>query len=154
MNQHGGDLTPSVTPTITPIVHATEKSKESITGVPTPQEYFDMFSTDISFITPFLIYHVEIDAEFIVNFNKDIEASVVLPKPNYAIIAMNNKLPMENTFILAKYLNIYYEDDDIDRILRKKKTKMKEEMYVSSWVGATYDTYDAIKYDRVYTFSH
>jgi hypothetical protein len=149
MNHHGGDLTPSVTPAITPVAHATEKSKESITVVPPTQEYLDMFSTDISVIKRIISVHTEIDEEFIVNFNKDVEACADLPKPNHAIIALNNKLPMEKTFILAEYLNIYYEDDDIERILRKKRTKLTDEMYLSSWVGATYDTYDAIKYDRI-----
>jgi hypothetical protein len=145
MNQHGGDLTPSVTPTITPVVNTTEKSKETIAFIPHPQEYFDMFSTDISVIKRIIGVHTEIDAEFIVNFNKDVESCANLPKPNHAIIALNNKLPMQKTFILAEYLNIYYEDDDIERILRKKRTKLTDEMYLSSWVGATYDTYDAIK---------
>ena len=145
MNQHGGDLTPSVTPTITPVVNTKEKSKETIPFTPAPPEYFDMFSTDISVIKGIIGVHTEIDAEFIVNFNRDVETCAVLPKPNHAIIALNNKLPMQKTFILAEYLNIYYEDDDIERILRKKRTKLTDEMYLSSWVGATYDTYDAIK---------
>jgi hypothetical protein len=149
MNQHAGDLTPSVTPTITPVVNTAEKSKEStITIVPPTQEYLDSFSHDVATIQKFTKDHPEMDAEFIANFNKEIDDAIQSHPPSYDFIVIINRLPMEKTNMVANYLNLYYGDDDMKRLIAKPKRKLKDDIEISQFVFSLYALYDDIKNKR------
>ena len=152
MNHHGGDLTPSVTPTITPVAHATEKSKEStITIVPPTQEYLDMFSHDVSVVQHFIQTHTklneEMDSEFISNFNKEIH-NMIQNNSSYDILQIINRLSTEKTEVIASYSNLFYKDKEIAGFIKKSKRKMKEDIKLIYWVHFIYrgfNGYMAIK---------
>lgn len=127
MNQHGGDLTPSVTPTITPIVHATEKPNEStITIIPAPQEYFDMFSHDVSVVQHFIQTHAklneEMDSEFISNFNKEIH-NMIQNNSSYDILQIINRLSTEKTEVIAILFELILQRRRNRGIHKEIKTK-------------------------------
>lgn len=148
MNQHGGDLTPSFTPTITPVVHDTEKSKETIAFIPHPQEYFDMFSQDDSVVQHFIQTHAklneEMDSEFISNFNKEIH-NMIRNNSSYDILQIINRLSTEKTEVIASYLNLFYKDEEIAGFIKKSKRKMTEDIKLIYWVHFIYRGYMAIK---------
>jgi hypothetical protein len=150
MNQHGGDLTPSVTPTITPVVNTKEKSKEStITVVPPTQEYLDMFSQDDSVVQHFIQTHAklneEMDVEFIASLNRKIGDVIQSHPSGYDVIKIVNNLPMEKTNMVANYLNIYYEDEEMARLIKKQNRKMREDIKLLNWVFTLYDLHAAIR---------
>jgi hypothetical protein len=146
MNQHGGDLTPGLTPTITPIVNATEKSKETITVVPPPQEYFDMFSHDVAIIQKFTKDYPEMDAEFIAGLNQEIDDTIQSHQRGYDFVCVIHKLPMEKTNMVANYLNIYQEDPDITRLTMKNKRRIKDDAEIIDWVHWIYNCHNIIKH--------
>lgn len=149
MNQHGGELTPSVTPTITPVVNTAEKSKESITVVPPPQEYFDMFSHDVSVVQHFIQTHTklnhEMDAEFIAKLNREIGDVIQRHPSGYDVIKIINNLPMEKTNMVANYLNLYYDEENMTRLIKKQNRKMREDIKLLNWVFTLYDLHAAIR---------
>jgi len=149
MNQYGGDLTPSVTPTITPVVNTTEKSKETIPFTPAPPEYFDMFSHDVSVVQHFIQNHgtkdQEIYAEFIAKLNREINDAIQSHLPGYDFIDIIHKLPMEKTNMVANYLNLLYDDEDIKRLTKKTSRKMKEDIKLFNWVFTLYCVHTRIK---------
>jgi hypothetical protein len=143
MNQEGGDLTP----TITPVIHNAEKSKESIIVVSPPQEYFEMFSHDVTIIQQFIQTHVklneEMDSEFISNFNKEIH-DIIQNNSSYDILQIINRLSTEKKEVIASYLNLFYRDEEISGFIKKSKRKMTEDMKLIYWVHWIYRGYMAI----------
>ena len=149
MNQNGGDLTPSFTPTITPVVHAAEKSKETIPFTPAPPEYFDMFSHDVSVVQHFIQTHAklneEMDAEFIAKLNREIGDVIQRHPSGYDVIKIINNLPIEKTNMVANYLNLYYDEENMTRLIKKQNRKMREDIKLLNWVFTLYCVHTRIK---------
>ena len=115
--------------------------------------YENLFSTDINIIRQNIEFgtYKGIEPNIIIEINKKI-ASMLDKKPDI-LYDLNSyiyyEITDESRVCIAKYLNLYYIDDDIDGIINIKSKTMEQTEELISWIDSAYSAYYDIKSARL-----
>jgi hypothetical protein len=107
--------------------------------------YEDLFSTDIDVIRRNIEFgtYKEVDPNIIVLANKKIES--IIGKPSETLKQFTKfiyyEINDEQRKSIAKYLNIYYIDDDIEDLLHIKSKTMEQTEEMINWTETIYFAY-------------
>ena len=109
----------------------------------------DLFSTDIDVIHRNIEFgtYKEIDPNLILQTNLKIESIYRKPRDEFSMIFNDYiyyEITDEQLNSIAKYLNIYYIDSDIDDLVSMKEKSMEKREELIGWVYNSYITYGSI----------